>query len=117
MEMVLLKDMHDYQSLPVTKWNIKQPGDKENREEALDSGGLDIILIPGMAFTEDGKRLGRGKGYYDTYLLKTTNIMKKSPKTIALAFRQQVIDEIPVDEHDFLIDRVMFDQNEIKLQI
>ena len=110
MEMVLLKDLHDYQSLPVTKWNIKQPLDEEIREEALDNGGVEVMLIPGMAFTGSGKRLGRGKGYYDTYLLRAKHVMNHSPKTIALAFNQQVIDEIPVDEHDFLIDRIMYDE-------
>ena len=109
MEMVLLKDLQDYETLPLTKWNIKQPGDQEIRQEALDNDGLDIMLIPGMAFTVNGKRLGRGKGYYDTYLLKAKNNMKQSPKTIALAFNEQVIDDVPIDDHDFLIDKVIYD--------
>ena len=109
MEMVLLKDLQDYETLPMTKWNIKQPGDQEIRAEALDNDGLDIMLIPGMAFTVNGERLGRGKGYYDTYLLKAKNNMKQSPKTIALAFKEQVIDDVPTDDHDFLIDKVIYD--------
>ena len=109
MEMVLLKDLQDYETLPMTKWNIKQPGDQEIREEALDNDGLDIMLIPGMAFTVNGERLGRGKGYYDTYLLKAKNNTKQSPKTIALAFKEQVIDDVPTDDHDFLIDKVIYD--------
>ena len=109
MEMVLLKDLQDYETLPMTKWNIKQPGDQEIRQEALDNDGLDIMLIPGMAFTVNGKRLGRGKGYYDTYLLKAKNNMKQSPKTIALAFNEQVIDDVPIDDHDFLIEKVIYD--------
>ena len=112
MEMVLLKDLQDYKSLPVTKWNIKQPANDEIREEALETGGLDVILIPGMAFTKDGKRLGRGKGYYDTYLSKAKELIPGSPpKTIALAFNQQILDDIPVDDYDFLIDKIIFDQN------
>ena len=109
MEMVLLKDLEDYESLPVTKWNIKQPADEEIREEALNCGGLDVMLIPGMAFTQNGKRLGRGKGYYDTYLLKAKNNMMQPPRTIALAFKEQVVSDVPVDEHDFLIDKVMYE--------
>lgn len=38
MEMLKLHSMEDYQSLPVTKWNIKQPAADEQREEALSSG-------------------------------------------------------------------------------
>ena len=109
MEMVLLKDMSDYESLPVTKWNIKQPPDEEIREEALENQELDVMLIPGMAFTKNGKRLGRGKGYYDTYLSKAKNNLPQPPKTIALAFKQQIVDNVPTDELDFLIDKVMYD--------
>jgi 5-formyltetrahydrofolate cyclo-ligase len=32
--------------------------------------GLDLIIIPGLAFSKSGARCGRGKGYYDTYLQK-----------------------------------------------
>ena len=65
--------------MPTTKWNIKQPSDDDIREEALENGGLDLMLVPGMAFTEDGKRLGRGKGYYDTYLAKAKNNQISTP--------------------------------------
>ena len=114
MEMVLLKDMMDYKSLPVTKWNIKQPPDDEIREEAIENNELDIMLIPGMAFTENGERLGRGKGYYDTYLAKAKNNMQQPPKTIALAFKQQVVENIPTNELDFLIDKVIYDTDVIE---
>ena len=108
MEMVELKNMDDYNNLPTTKWNIKQPKDDEPRPEALDHG-LDLILVPGMAFNLKGHRLGRGKGYYDTYLAKCLAKSIK-PVTIALAFKEQVLDEIPVDDHDFLIDKIIYPQ-------
>ena len=108
MEMVLLKDMSDYELLPVTKWNIKQPPDDEIREEAIENNELDLMLIPGMAFSDDGKRLGRGKGYYDTYLSKAKDNLKVPPKTIALAFTQQIVKNVPTDELDFLIDKVIY---------
>ena len=106
MEMVLLKNMADYGSLPRTKWNIKQPPDNEVREEALDHD-LDLMLVPGMAFTQDGKRLGRGKGYYDTYLTKAEK-RGIQPLTIALAFNEQILPDIPVSNHDYLIKKVLF---------
>ncbi|KAK9717372.1 5-formyltetrahydrofolate cyclo-ligase family [Popillia japonica] len=64
MEMVRLNDMKDWENLPLTKWKIKQPLLSERRENATDTGGLDLIIIPGVAFTRDGKRLGHGAGYY-----------------------------------------------------
>lgn len=106
MEMVQLYDMDDYSSLPLTKWNIKQPKDDEARPEALDHG-LDLMLVPGLAFTLSGSRLGRGAGYYDTYLSKAAEKSIR-PLTVALAFREQIVTEIPVSDHDFFIDRVAY---------
>ena len=56
MDMLRLYDMEDYNTLPSTKWNIKQPGDDDNsREDALvNKDGLDLILVPGLAFTSSG---------------------------------------------------------------
>lgn len=72
-------------------------------------GGLDLIIVPGLGFTSSGKRLGRGKGYYDQCL---TEYKKKYPfnnlKTIGLAFSQQICDEIPTSHQDYLIDFVLF---------
>ena len=57
MEMVRLRDLQDYESLPRTRWNIKQPDMREEREEALESeAGLDLILVPGLAFSRSGGR-------------------------------------------------------------
>ena len=83
MDMVRLLDMEDYDSLSRTKWNIKQPDENDEREEALDNdgGGLDLILIPGLAFTREGDRCGRGRGYYDTYLQKAQDKFGKIPTT------------------------------------
>jgi hypothetical protein len=69
-------------------------------------GGLDLILIPGLGFTLDGDRLGRGKGYYDSYLRKCRD-RGFHPKTIALAYKQQICDIIPVTESDMKVDCVL----------
>lgn len=38
MVMLKIKDMNDFESLPITKWNIRQPDDDGNREDASDTG-------------------------------------------------------------------------------
>ncbi|CBY34964.1 unnamed protein product [Oikopleura dioica] len=60
------------------------------------------MIVPGRAFTSCGKRCGRGGGYYDRFLEKNT-----CPK-IALAFHQQIFDEIPTEEHDQKVNLVIF---------
>ena len=72
-------------------------------------GGLDLILMPGLGFTRSGDRLGRGKGYYDTYLEKYQKQFGKKPTTIALAFFEQICDTIPTTELDVPVDVVLFE--------
>ncbi|XP_057312202.1 5-formyltetrahydrofolate cyclo-ligase-like [Hydractinia symbiolongicarpus] len=109
MKMVLLKDQEDYNNLPLTAWNIKQPANEEIRECAIDSGtGLDVIIVPGLGFTKEGCRLGRGKGYYDGYFRKYEAKFQKKPITIGLGYTCQILDSIPVDEFDVQLNHVLF---------
>lgn len=63
---------------------------------------IDVILVPGVAFDQLGNRLGRGKGYYDK-ILKNTRGYK-----IGICFSFQVMDEVPVDDYDVKMDRVIY---------
>ncbi|AWP02114.1 putative 5-formyltetrahydrofolate cyclo-ligase isoform 3 [Scophthalmus maximus] len=113
MDMLQLASLQDMETLPLTAWNIRQPAEDDNsREEALAAGGLDLILMPGLGFDQMGKRLGRGKGFYDTYLERCIRHPKGKPYTIALAFREQLCREIPVDDNDVLIDEVLYEDDE-----
>lgn len=69
-----------------------------------------IILVPGLAFTPDGKRLGKGMGFYDYYLSKLFQKNKKFRKTgicAGFCYSVQIQKEIPVDEHDFTISHII----------
>lgn len=74
------------------------------------AGGLDLILMPGLGFDRAGNRLGRGKGFYDNYLERCRKHPKGKPYTIALAFREQLCQEVPADDNDVLIDEVLYEQ-------
>lgn len=109
MEMVRLHDMADYESLPLTKWNIRQPPENDVSREVVapataQSARLDLVLVPGLAFTAAGKRLGRGRGYYDAFL---SSCDPTSTATVALAFDQQVLKDLPAGERDFAVGRVI----------
>ncbi|XP_014211576.1 5-formyltetrahydrofolate cyclo-ligase [Copidosoma floridanum] len=107
MEMVQLYSMEDFEKLPLTKWNIKQPAIHENREDPLETGGLDLMILPGMAFTKNGKRLGHGMGYYDKYLESIALHKKQMPYLIALAFKEQLFEDIPTNEKDIILNTVL----------
>ena len=65
--------------------------------------GLDLIMVPGVAFDRRGGRLGHGKGYYDKLL---QNAPPDTP-LVALAFECQVLPEIPMQPHDVYMDKVI----------
>lgn len=111
MDMVKLASAAEISSLPKTSWNIAQPGEDEVREEALSTGGLDLIFMPGLGFDRDGNRLGRGRGYYDAYLRRCLQQQEHRPYTMALAFREQVCLQVPVDEHDMKVDEVLYEDS------
>lgn len=74
------------------------------------TGGLDLILMPGLGFDQAGNRLGRGKGFYDTYLERCIKHPKGKPYTVALAYKEQLCQSIPVDDNDVLIDEVLYEK-------
>lgn len=62
---------------------------------------LDLVLVPGVAFAIDGRRLGRGRGYYDRLLSLVGGIK------CGVAFDQQMDDRIPVEPHDDYLDCIL----------
>jgi len=68
---------------------------------ALPLNQLDLVLVPGIAFDLGGRRLGRGKGFYDR-LLAAVPAAK-----CGVAFDQQVVSEIAVESHDILMDFIL----------
>nr|XP_025855863.1 5-formyltetrahydrofolate cyclo-ligase isoform X1 [Vulpes vulpes] len=111
MDMVKLASPEEISSLPKTSWNIHQPGEDEIREEALSTGGLDLIFMPGLGFDKHGNRLGRGRGYYDAYLRRCLQQQDMPPYTMALAFREQICPQVPVDENDMKVDEVLYEES------
>ena len=63
-----------------------------------------LILVPGRAFSKNGERLGRGKGYYDTFLKnKLRNCI-----SAGVCFPFQIVNEIPVEPHDLKMDFMFY---------
>ena len=62
---------------------------------------IDFALVPGVAFTRGGARLGRGGGYYDRYLSRTDAFKA------GICHSVQIYDELPCDAHDVAVDCVI----------
>lgn len=66
------------------------------------TGDFDLIVVPGMAFDNEGHRLGRGRGYYDRFLAQHPHT-----RTIGLCFDFQLVPEVPSEPHDRSIDEIL----------
>lgn len=64
---------------------------------------LDAVIVPGVAFDHSGGRLGYGGGYYDRFLPK----LRPDTVKIGVAYELQLIKQIPVEEHDVHLDRIV----------
>ena len=82
------------------KYGILSP-DKDNAK-IVAPADIDLIIVPGAAFTADGHRLGLGGGYYDRFLPEAEKAYR-----VALAFDFQLADNLPMASHDEKVDAVI----------
>lgn len=79
------------------------------------SGGLDLVLLPGVAFTKQCGRCGHGMGYYDKFLerLFASGCTRDRVKLIGVSFREQIVDEsdLPLDHNDVVLDQVIISED------
>ena len=79
------------------RFGIPEPTTHEYLDETPD-----ITIVPGLAFTRTGHRLGQGGGFYDRYLQQHPATYK-----VGVCFTEQLADVIPLDDHDVLMDEVV----------
>lgn len=85
-------------SIEAGAYGILEPTGKRK----LNPDNKTLVVMPGVAFSRDGYRLGYGGGYYDTYLKKYPMCMK-----VAVCFREQLVEELPAREHDVKPDIII----------
>ncbi|MBL4937123.1 5-formyltetrahydrofolate cyclo-ligase [Clostridium sp. YIM B02515] len=77
--------------------------------QQVDKNSLDLILMPGVAFDRYGGRVGYGAAFYDRFISN----MNKHVDKIALAYHFQVLDSVPMNEHDIRIDGIITEKENI----
>ena len=88
---------------------LREPGPAV---ECVGPGLLDLVLVPGMAFTRAGVRLGRGGGFYDRFLARG----ELRAVRIGVCFEWQIRVEIPEESHDLRVDRVVTEAGVIRVE-
>lgn len=85
--------------------DIPEPPDSDPRDPA----DLDLTLMPGAAFDPEGGRLGYGMGCYD----KLLGALENTPLLIALAYEEQIVEQVPSEGHDVRVDIIVTEKRVI----
>lgn len=90
MDAAIIANLDD---LVVGQFNLLTPNPATLK--LLDPSELDLIIVPGVAFDKDGRRLGMGAGYYDRFLPQASKA-----ELIGAAWAAQILEKVPTDDHD-----------------
>lgn len=85
------------------RWSLREPPNLVVNRRTI--ANFDLLLVPGLAYTASGSRLGRGGGFYDRLFCSSA----AGPLKIGLAFAFQLRERLPVEPHDVAVDLVITD--------
>ena len=100
------RELLDTSHLRETAFGLLEP----NTEHAppAEPDEADLVIVPGVAYTANGARLGMGGGYYDRFLARS------SAPTVGLAFEMQLQEALPQRPHDQSVDVVITEMRVIR---
>ncbi|MGH8616822.1 MAG: 5-formyltetrahydrofolate cyclo-ligase [Burkholderiales bacterium] len=87
------------------KWGLREPDPARCAAVAL--ADIDFVLLPGVAFTVNGKRLGYGRGYYDRLIAR----FPARPVLVAAAFEVQILPDLPTGPADQRADLIVTEKD------
>jgi 5-formyltetrahydrofolate cyclo-ligase len=91
--------------LVVGKWKILEPPHERWTEpgKEFQPEQIDLVIVPGVAFSREGGRMGNGQGYYDRLLER----VRPDCRLIGLCYECQLFDDLIVGPHDVFMDKVV----------
>jgi 5-formyltetrahydrofolate cyclo-ligase len=91
--------------LAIGKWKILEPPTERWGEagKEVPPQELDLVIVPGVAFSRRGGRMGNGQGYYDRLLAN----VRPDCVLVGLCYESQLFDDLVVGPHDVFMDKVV----------
>lgn len=88
-------------------WGDLAPGNygilEPQKAQSFPLADIELVIVPGVAFDREGRRLGRGKGYYDRFLAHLSPTIPR----IGLAFQTQMVEKVPIQGSDIPVDVII----------
>lgn len=103
---LVFRCLEDFNQLETVYFGLLEP--KESITRKVEPNEIDLLIVPGLSFTKVGFRLGVGGGYYDRFLENYQG------DKISLAFDIQIVPDLPVEEHDLPVDKIITDHEVIE---
>lgn len=114
MTMFELGGMADLATFIKSKFGVPEPTSEyleKQRKWTSEGVALDLIIVPGRAFTPSCHRLGWGKGYYDSFFATMAGSYREKgvslPPLVGVAFDEQIVERIPLDPWDQPLDKLV----------
>jgi 5-formyltetrahydrofolate cyclo-ligase len=92
-------------SLAPTAYGPMEPADRR----PVEPGEIDLVVVPGLAFDREGRRIGYGGGYFDRFLAR----LNEDAARVGLAFHQQILPAVPNGPADQRLDVLVTDRETI----
>jgi len=109
---IRIHEVRDLQrELAAGVWGIREP--RVDLCPEVPASEVGLVLVPGVAFTRRGERLGYGGGYYDGFI---RGLGSPRPALVAAAFSLQILPELPVSGRDQKVDCLVTEDAEYKLE-
>ncbi|PFW55776.1 5-formyltetrahydrofolate cyclo-ligase [Bacillus cereus] len=99
------RQLSTFDQLETVYMNLREPIPVLTEE--VDADEIDLQIVPGVAYTERGERIGYGGGYYDRYLVHYKG------KTLSLAYEFQMVQHIPVEPFDKNVEKIITEKGTI----
>ena len=127
MGMLLVNSWAEVEAFPKNQWGIPEPpipsaGGESGSASASDGSAapkfvnleqIKAVIVPGLAFDSSCARMGRGKGYYDTFFERMRSARLAAgaspalPLLVGLSFNEQLIDGVPTEAHDVVLNAIV----------
>jgi len=103
-----LSEFTSFDKMEENKYGVLEPTGDDIVE--VSSSKVDMVIVPGVAFDEQGNRFGYGAGFFDKLL---ASFPKKVPY-IALAYELQIVEGIKPETHDVKMDKIITEERIIE---